>query len=234
MYENRRVCLFYCINGSAKKPSGTAVKMGEKYPWSDCFKNRVQLYDLNRATRSSRQKPGTLVFHDPPADQEKEFPHIAIGVNQYGPGPEVEINRITQEVITSSVDCHHVENLKNDTLLQRKIDFESLVNQLRHEIMKRIMIIDVLVIPAGVGTGDYLNKKWRENYLPILKNLAKHLCPLGVRVILLENPNDPDTLFERDDVTRDPEATAAAAAVASGGEAAAVPVSERRWGGGGG
>lgn len=182
-FSNASTCLVTGINATSFKLAGIAKDLSDVYEYANLFKDRKQLYSLNRAVWKSRPNVGSLVVKEPPP--ASNFPYVVGLVNQFGPGECREYNSVSKYFIETSRDMHFVHGLMSDTMEDRRENFKWCLKQLADYVIQNKSIGRV-VIPAGIGRRGKMDYEWNTVYLKELRSLAQQLDLNNVTTILLE------------------------------------------------
>lgn len=172
--------LVYGVNSVSCDPCGIVQDLQSVYPYEKTYTGRKRLYSLLRGEINSRDEPGSIIVHEPPA--EENSPHLLVCVTQYGWSESTESNAKAQQAVTTSSDHHYVEGLGGDTRASRRAGFQT--------CMKKVAIlamghreVEKVIIPEGIGRRGRSGEEWQEHYLPWIQSLASRLQPFGIETI---------------------------------------------------
>ena len=185
-FRDRRCYIVYAVNAISIDPYGIAKDLKEIYPYENTHDVRKRLYSLPRATVESRDEPGCILIHGPPAITDN-LPHLIACVTQYGYGEAIDSNERAQLAMTRSKDLHYANGLKMDTVENRRQSFQDCLKKIVGLAMDDNNV-ERVIIPEGLGCRGQCQNEWHTVYVPMLETMADRLKPYGVETFLVKKP----------------------------------------------
>lgn len=179
-YDREDVAICHIINATVVRNFGLPARLAKIYPYADVYGSRKQLYNLDRATVSHRNRLGEVLIY-----KEPSRPFIVCFVAHFGPRGPLEVNETAQYYIKNSQDRHFVEGLKKDTEKDRLQALQQCVEKLSSWITAGAIPIRSIYIPAGTGT-TLQGRSWDTKYLPILELLADQAKTSNIQLTILD------------------------------------------------
>lgn len=181
-FDCRRNFLVYAVNAIACDAFGLVKDLHQVYRHESAYSCRKRLYNLSRATVSTRDVPGNLIVQEPA--ETVQSPSLIACVSQFGWGASIEDNAKAVQAVNTSQDWHYVQGLKEDTKVNRRHHFKTCMKKIAALAMGH-KDVEKIIIPEGMGCRGKLDEEWREHYLPAIETLATRLESFGIETILV-------------------------------------------------
>ena len=201
IFRKNSICLVTATNAITCKNFGHLKNLVSIYPYADIAGLRYTKPGCSYSCTRDRGVPGTTIINTPPQQQQADHPTIATIISQYGIGKPIETNDYAKRCVNYSRDEHHVRNLRNDTLDQRVLYFNSALNKLKQQLnFSEFNHIEYVMFPLGIARSGFIDEIWLTYYLPALISFSNELN--GKTVCFVANEqifSSLDNLFNRDD-----------------------------------